>query len=121
MIEESLKSKFVQLNFFMHNLAQLKFSSHSDGDLLSFIPTTYSLATDGRIINIEIFDYQKRYHPEKHYVRCLTQIMHNTLQVYCQLFLFFCVIIHWLHGYDADANVMWSNLMLFNVTLRKRN
>lgn len=68
MIEECLQSKFVQLNFFIHNLAQLKFSSHSDGELLSFIPTTYSMATDGRIINVEIFDYQKRYHPEKHYV-----------------------------------------------------
>lgn len=68
MIEESLKSKFVQFNFFIHNLAQLKFSSHSDGELLSFIPTTYSMATDGRIINVEIFDYQKRHKPEKHYV-----------------------------------------------------
>jgi len=68
MIEESLESRFVQWNFFMHNLAQLKFSSHSDGGLLSFIPTTYSLAADGRIINVEIFDYQKRYQPEKHYV-----------------------------------------------------
>ena len=72
MIEESLKSRFIQVNFFLHNLAQLKFSSHSDGELLSFIPTTYSMATDGRIINIEIFDYQKRYHPEKHYVSVKT-------------------------------------------------
>jgi len=68
MIEDSLKSRFVQVNFFIHNLAQLKFSSHSDGELLSFMPTSYSMATDGRIVNVEIFDKQKRYNRGKHYV-----------------------------------------------------
>lgn len=41
MIEESLKSVFTQFNFFIHNLAQLKFSSHNEGALLSFVPKTY--------------------------------------------------------------------------------
>ena len=41
MIEESLKSVFVQFNFFVHNLAQMKFSSHQEGALLSFVPKTY--------------------------------------------------------------------------------
>lgn len=43
MIESSLKSWFTQFNFFLHNLAQLRFSNdHNDGALLSFIPRTYT-------------------------------------------------------------------------------
>ena len=43
MIESSLKSWFTQFNFFLHNLAQLRFSGeHNDGELLSFIPRTYT-------------------------------------------------------------------------------
>jgi len=43
MIESSLKSWFTQFNFFLHNLAQFKFSGdHSNGELLSFIPRTYT-------------------------------------------------------------------------------
>ena len=68
MIEESLKSTWTQINFFIHNLAQLKFSGHSEGALLSFIPKTFSMDMDGKIKNIEIFGYQKRYNPEKFYV-----------------------------------------------------
>lgn len=42
LIESSLKSFFTQLNFFIHNLGQLKFSGdQSDGELLSFVPKTY--------------------------------------------------------------------------------
>lgn len=42
MIESSLKSWFTQFNFFLHNLAQLKFTSdNSDGTLLSFVPKTF--------------------------------------------------------------------------------
>lgn len=43
MIESSLKSWFTQFNFFLHNLAQLRFSGEqNDGELLSFIPRTYT-------------------------------------------------------------------------------
>ena len=49
LIEESLSSWFTQWNFFIHNLAQKRFSSDendtsdiNDGELLSFIPKTYS-------------------------------------------------------------------------------
>lgn len=43
MIESSLKSWFTQFNFFLHNLAQLRFTGdHNDGELLSFIPRTYT-------------------------------------------------------------------------------
>ncbi|XP_067936157.1 phosphatidylinositol 4-phosphate 3-kinase C2 domain-containing subunit alpha-like [Watersipora subatra] len=68
MIEVSLKSRFVQLNFFVHNWRQRKSSRRDKEKLLSFIPSSYSMATDGRIINVEIFDYQKRSQPEKHYI-----------------------------------------------------
>jgi phosphatidylinositol-4-phosphate 3-kinase len=43
MIESSLRSWFTQFNFFLHNLAQLRFTGdHNDGDLLSFVPRTYT-------------------------------------------------------------------------------
>lgn len=43
MIENSLRSWFTQFNFFLHNLAQLRFTGdHNDGDLLSFVPRTYT-------------------------------------------------------------------------------
>ncbi|XP_064599757.1 phosphatidylinositol 4-phosphate 3-kinase C2 domain-containing subunit alpha-like [Liolophura sinensis] len=68
MIDESLKSVFTQFNFFIHNLAQLKFSSHNEGALLSFVPKTYSINIDGKIKSVEVLACQKRYVPEKHYV-----------------------------------------------------
>ncbi|XP_067655094.1 phosphatidylinositol 4-phosphate 3-kinase C2 domain-containing subunit alpha-like [Haliotis asinina] len=68
MIEESLKSVFTQFNFFIHNLAQLKFSSHQEGALLSFVPKTYSMQTDGKILRVELVSFDKRYTPEKHYI-----------------------------------------------------
>ena len=43
MIESSLKSKFTQFNFFLHNLAQLRFTGdHNDSELLSFVPKRYT-------------------------------------------------------------------------------
>lgn len=43
MIQSALKSWFTQFNFFLHNLAQLRFTGdHNDGELLSFVPRTYS-------------------------------------------------------------------------------
>ena len=44
MINQCLQSVFTQVNFFIHNLAQMKFSGHDDGALLSFIPKTYRLS-----------------------------------------------------------------------------
>ena len=54
MIEDSLRSWFTQFNFFLHNLAQLRFhGDHNDDDqLLSFVPKTFTLATDGRIVEV---------------------------------------------------------------------
>lgn len=43
MIQFSLKSWFTPLNFFLHNLAQLRFSGEEgNGELLSFVPRTYT-------------------------------------------------------------------------------
>ncbi|GAB1607347.1 phosphatidylinositol 4-phosphate 3-kinase C2 domain-containing subunit alpha-like isoform X1 [Argonauta hians] len=80
MIEDSSRSVFTQFNFFMHNLAQLKFSSHNEGALLSFVPKTYSIHTDGLITSIEVTDFQKRYTPEKHYTYSI-RIMRQNVKV----------------------------------------
>ncbi|PSN54649.1 hypothetical protein C0J52_01070 [Blattella germanica] len=72
MIESSLRSWFTQFNFFLHNLAQLRFTGdHNDGDLLSFVPRTYSMHQEGRILSVTVHGYQKRYDPEKYYVYIL--------------------------------------------------
>lgn len=43
MIHISLKSWFTQFNFFLHNLAQLRFSGdEGNGELLNFVPRTYT-------------------------------------------------------------------------------
>lgn len=55
MIEDSLRSWFTQFNFFLHNLAQLRFhGDHNDDRLLSFVPKTFTLATDGRITEVTL-------------------------------------------------------------------
>ncbi|KAK3877587.1 hypothetical protein Pcinc_017702 [Petrolisthes cinctipes] len=72
MIQESLKSWFTQVNFFIHNLAQLRFTGdHSDDLLLSFIPKTYTESQDGKIHQVRLYSYQKRYNPNKYYVYIL--------------------------------------------------
>ncbi|XP_011630891.1 phosphatidylinositol 4-phosphate 3-kinase C2 domain-containing subunit beta isoform X2 [Pogonomyrmex barbatus] len=72
MIESSLKSWFTQFNFFLHNLAQLRFSGdHSDGELLSFIPRTYTMQQEGELTSVQVPGYQKRYDPEKYYMYIL--------------------------------------------------
>ncbi|XP_054261584.1 phosphatidylinositol 4-phosphate 3-kinase C2 domain-containing subunit beta-like [Macrosteles quadrilineatus] len=72
MIQSSLKSWFTQFNFFLHNLAQLRFTGdHNDGELLSFVPRTYSMAAEGRLQSVEVYGYQKRYDPDKYYTYIL--------------------------------------------------
>ncbi|KAG9330249.1 hypothetical protein JZ751_026011 [Albula glossodonta] len=69
LIESSLGSVATKFNFFIHNLAQLRFSGlpSNDEPILSFAPRTYTLKLDGRIRDASIFTFQKRYSPEKHY------------------------------------------------------
>ncbi|OQV22471.1 Phosphatidylinositol 4-phosphate 3-kinase C2 domain-containing subunit alpha [Hypsibius exemplaris] len=72
LIEESVKSWFTQFNFFLHNLAQLRFSAeNSKGQMLSFASKAYSMRTEARITTIECFGYQKRFDPQKYYVYIL--------------------------------------------------
>ncbi|XP_063053726.1 phosphatidylinositol 4-phosphate 3-kinase C2 domain-containing subunit alpha [Engraulis encrasicolus] len=69
LIESSLGSVATKFNFFIHNLAQMRFSGlpSSDEPILSFSPRTYTLKQDGRIRDASIFSFQKRYNPDKHY------------------------------------------------------
>merc|ERR1712223_705261 len=72
LIEESLNDWFTRWNFLIHNVNQsFAFSAKKDsssGELLSFIPKSYSLTMDGRMVNVVVYGLQKRYSPEKHYV-----------------------------------------------------
>ena len=70
LIHESMSSMSTQLNFFVHNLAQLKFGTEqtSEDEMLSFIPKRYSMSAEGRIQAVEVHGIQKRYDQEKYYV-----------------------------------------------------
>ncbi|GFY57943.1 phosphatidylinositol 4-phosphate 3-kinase C2 domain-containing subunit alpha [Trichonephila inaurata madagascariensis] len=69
MIQESLKSWFTQFNFFIHNLAQLRFTGdHNEGFMLSFTSKTYSKESDGKITGADVIGYEKMYDPEKYYI-----------------------------------------------------
>uniref|UniRef100_A0A8C1N7L6 Phosphatidylinositol-4-phosphate 3-kinase, catalytic subunit type 2 alpha n=1 Tax=Cyprinus carpio TaxID=7962 RepID=A0A8C1N7L6_CYPCA len=69
LIESSLGSVATKFNFFIHNLAQLRFSGlpSNDEPILSFAPRTYTMKQDGRIRDASVFSFQKRYNPDKHY------------------------------------------------------
>ena len=46
----------------------------------------FSLQTDGRITNVEVFGYQKRYNPEKYYVSQHTTCIKNSVgEVTCSV------------------------------------
>ncbi|XP_004711629.1 phosphatidylinositol 4-phosphate 3-kinase C2 domain-containing subunit alpha [Echinops telfairi] len=70
LIESSLGSIATKFNFFIHNLAQLRFSGlpSNDEPILSFSPKTYSFRQDGRIKEVCVFTYHKKYNPDKHYI-----------------------------------------------------
>ncbi|XP_034031719.1 LOW QUALITY PROTEIN: phosphatidylinositol 4-phosphate 3-kinase C2 domain-containing subunit alpha [Thalassophryne amazonica] len=69
LIESSLGSVATKFNFFIHNLAQLRFSGlpANDEPILSFSPRTYTMKQEGRIHHASIYSFQKRYNPDKHY------------------------------------------------------
>uniref|UniRef100_A0A336MPB8 phosphatidylinositol 3-kinase n=1 Tax=Culicoides sonorensis TaxID=179676 RepID=A0A336MPB8_CULSO len=78
MIHISLKSWFTQFNFFLHNLAQMRFTNDGDGgELLSFIPKVYTMSQDGRLKSVMVHGYQKRYDLEKYYVYILRVTRQN--------------------------------------------
>lgn len=68
-IEASLGSMATRINFFIHNLAQFKFVTPSSTEgLLSFSPTSYSIATDAKILSAIVVAYHMKYYPEKYIV-----------------------------------------------------
>ncbi|EDO45977.1 predicted protein [Nematostella vectensis] len=76
LIESSLSSWFTQVNFFIHNVAQIRdvsqlkrtSSGNASISLLSFALKTYTLEMDGFIESARVVDYQKRYNTEKYYI-----------------------------------------------------
>ncbi|XP_028284836.1 phosphatidylinositol 4-phosphate 3-kinase C2 domain-containing subunit beta [Parambassis ranga] len=54
LIESSLGSVATKLNFFIHNLAQMKFASTEDRPTLSFAPRLHTVKSDGLIRNLYI-------------------------------------------------------------------
>ncbi|XP_075993842.1 phosphatidylinositol 4-phosphate 3-kinase C2 domain-containing subunit beta isoform X2 [Genypterus blacodes] len=54
LIESSLGSVATKLNFFIHNLAQMKFASSEEGPTLSFAPRIHTVQSDGFIRNLFI-------------------------------------------------------------------
>lgn len=79
LIESSLGSVATKFNFFIHNLAQLRFSGlpANDEPILSFSPKTYTLKQEGRILHASIFSFQKRYNPDKHYVSIVVSMFRH--------------------------------------------
>ncbi|XP_048467764.1 phosphatidylinositol 4-phosphate 3-kinase C2 domain-containing subunit beta [Rhincodon typus] len=67
LIESSLGSVATKLNFFLHNLAQMKFSGVDDHPTLSYAPKTYTIKTDGKIKKVFVCRHQKIFNPNKGY------------------------------------------------------
>ena len=77
LIEASLSSWFTQVNFFIHNVAQIRDVSQirlstatnsRASSVLSFTHGTYSVESDGLVDSARVVDFQKRYNPEKYYI-----------------------------------------------------
>uniref|UniRef100_A0A6Q2XV68 Phosphatidylinositol-4-phosphate 3-kinase n=1 Tax=Esox lucius TaxID=8010 RepID=A0A6Q2XV68_ESOLU len=68
LIESSLGSVATKLNFFIHNLAQMKFASSEERPVLSFAPRVYTLKTDGLIRNLFVCQHIRTYSPSKGYM-----------------------------------------------------
>ncbi|XP_064214165.1 phosphatidylinositol 4-phosphate 3-kinase C2 domain-containing subunit alpha isoform X1 [Tribolium castaneum] len=122
LIESSLKSWFTQFNFFLHNLAQMKFGSdHDQGSLLTFVPKRYSMATDGKLVHVQVVSYKKRYDPDKYYVYVLRVTregdksdmeIHRTYKEFCELHQKLCIYfpLAKLHSLTTGLHVGRSNI-----------
>lgn len=67
LIESSLGSVATKLNFFLHNLAQMKFAGTDDHPTLSYAPKTFTVKTDGKIKEVFVCQHQKIFNPTKGY------------------------------------------------------
>ncbi|XP_028924891.1 phosphatidylinositol 4-phosphate 3-kinase C2 domain-containing subunit beta isoform X1 [Ornithorhynchus anatinus] len=68
LIESSLGSVATKLNFFIHNLSQMKFTGSDDRLTLSFAPRTHTLKGTGRISDVFLCRHEKVFHPNKGYI-----------------------------------------------------
>ncbi|XP_067387970.1 phosphatidylinositol 4-phosphate 3-kinase C2 domain-containing subunit beta [Emydura macquarii macquarii] len=67
LIESSLGSVATKLNFFIHNLAQMKFTGSDTRPGLSFAPRVHTLKTSGRIRDVFLCRHEKVFNPSKGY------------------------------------------------------
>uniref|UniRef100_A0A8D0H9X4 Phosphatidylinositol-4-phosphate 3-kinase catalytic subunit type 2 beta n=1 Tax=Sphenodon punctatus TaxID=8508 RepID=A0A8D0H9X4_SPHPU len=67
LIESSLGSVATKLNFFIHNLAQMKFAGSDSRPTLSFAPRTHTLKVSGRICSVFLCRHEKVFNPSKGY------------------------------------------------------
>lgn len=67
LIESSLGSVATKLNFFIHNLAQMKFTGSDARPALSFAPRTHTLKTSGRIRDVFLCRHERVFNPSKGY------------------------------------------------------
>ncbi|XP_027726675.1 phosphatidylinositol 4-phosphate 3-kinase C2 domain-containing subunit beta isoform X2 [Vombatus ursinus] len=85
LIESSLGSVATKLNFFIHNLAQMKFTGSDDRLTLSFAPRTYTLKSSGRISDVFLCRHEKVFHPHKGYIYVVKVMRQNAHEaVYIQ-------------------------------------
>lgn len=68
LIESSLGSVATKLNFFIHNLAQMKFTGSDARPTLSFAPRTHTIKTSGRICDVFLCRHERVFNPSKGYV-----------------------------------------------------
>uniref|UniRef100_A0A8C5WYR4 Phosphatidylinositol-4-phosphate 3-kinase catalytic subunit type 2 beta n=1 Tax=Laticauda laticaudata TaxID=8630 RepID=A0A8C5WYR4_LATLA len=67
LIESSLGSVATKLNFFIHNLAQMKFTTSDSRPMLSFAPRVHTIKTSSRIVDIFLCRHEKVFNPSKGY------------------------------------------------------
>uniref|UniRef100_A0A8C3XK37 Phosphatidylinositol-4-phosphate 3-kinase n=1 Tax=Chelydra serpentina TaxID=8475 RepID=A0A8C3XK37_CHESE len=67
LIESSLGSVATKLNFFIHNLAQMKFTGSDTRPVLSFAPRVHTLKTAGRIRDVFLCRHERVFNPSKGY------------------------------------------------------
>ena len=92
LIVDSLNSTWTTLNFLIHTFAQTTNSTNTSNMMpnettLSFIPKTYTIATDDKIKSAQVVSYDKRTQPTKHYLYKLKverEIIHDSTIIHYQ-------------------------------------
>ncbi|KAG0427922.1 hypothetical protein HPB47_025066 [Ixodes persulcatus] len=67
-IRESVMTLATSFNFFIHNLASLGANTRECALRLSFNPRDFSVAAEGKIVQLTVEDIRLRYHPERYHV-----------------------------------------------------